>query len=377
MHLVRGIAPTFVASWLVYGTYVSSHVVGYSIFFDSLRATAIVLWALLAVLVPSMVVYWAILLVRGPGTLDPLRAPGPGPFLSDALGFPLYCSHCQQIKPERAFHLSFTGRCVPRYDHYCVWLGAAVGRDNLVPFFNLVRLVAVYSALSVVFSAVALRTMHRRLTNSPSLLLLLIVSLIVNSFAVFMLFGLVVTTAFQIATGRTALDAISVREAATQRRWDLLQKSGDAACLRSRLGRWFAAALFPPPKRFESGLRYVNLPHEDSRAVVCYRVGERPYSCGVGQDLVDAFVHFNQTALIEPHKRYSARKLFLAITSVFVPYLDLFSWHRRPLTDPQSYDAWSDEFAAAFLSSAHKSVADGEFLVPAYVAPAFGPKPLP
>ena len=48
-------------------------------------------------------------------------------------GVPLplkYCVGCGIQRPLRAAHCRKSGRCVYRFDHYCMWLGNAVGRRN-------------------------------------------------------------------------------------------------------------------------------------------------------------------------------------------------------------------------------------------------------
>ncbi|ODQ63938.1 zf-DHHC-domain-containing protein [Nadsonia fulvescens var. elongata DSM 6958] len=48
----------------------------------------------------------------------------------DFQGYPLYCSLCRSLKPPRSHHSSDAGHCVPRMDHYCIWLGAVIGERN-------------------------------------------------------------------------------------------------------------------------------------------------------------------------------------------------------------------------------------------------------
>ncbi|SCV03544.1 LAME_0H11276g1_1 [Lachancea meyersii CBS 8951] len=54
----------------------------------------------------------------------------PRVYQCDPQGYPLWCTACQSIKANRAHHSSTLGYCVPRFDHYCMWIGTVVGRRN-------------------------------------------------------------------------------------------------------------------------------------------------------------------------------------------------------------------------------------------------------
>lgn len=42
-------------------------------------------------------------------------------FVCDSRGFPIWCSICNNWKPDRTHHCSEVGRCVRRMDHFCPW----------------------------------------------------------------------------------------------------------------------------------------------------------------------------------------------------------------------------------------------------------------
>lgn len=345
------------------------HVVGLKLLFLSLlKPAAYVLWVLMTITVPSVYLYWAVLLIKGPGflplpinlpvaspldVLDPLgRSPlsvvAPLAFLCDALGFPIYCSHCQQLKPERAFHLSQTNRCVPRFDHYCLWIGSVVGRDNLVPFYKFLQFSALYSAICIVYVAITIR--HAQ--GNGKLLPHILVALVFNVFFAMFLFGMLITTLNQICHGATTLDMYTMKDARIQKRWDNRNLSANPK---------FFTLMLPPPRRFESGIRYVNIQHENTRLVVSYDVSQYPYSLGARQNLIDAFVYRNRV-----REGFPRGSLLDALVIIIFPYFDLFVGPSPDPADQNRYESWSDEFGTLFLALIREKISLGQYLKPSF-----------
>lgn len=73
-------------------------------------------------------------------------------FACDSHGFPLWCSTCQSVKPDRSHHSAELGRCIPKMDHFCTWMGGIVGLSNYRPFFQFVC----YLTLLLIFVLVSL-----------------------------------------------------------------------------------------------------------------------------------------------------------------------------------------------------------------------------
>lgn len=46
-----------------------------------------------------------------------------------------FCHNCNNWKPERAHHCSVSGKCIAKMDHYCPWLGNAIGCHNIKSFY--------------------------------------------------------------------------------------------------------------------------------------------------------------------------------------------------------------------------------------------------
>ncbi|KAL3912215.1 MAG: hypothetical protein SGPRY_008411, partial [Prymnesium sp.] len=58
-----------------------------------------------------------------------------------------YCDTCHVVRPARASHDRHTDRCVRRFDHYCPFLGNAVGEGNYLWFLLFVVTTFTSSAL--------------------------------------------------------------------------------------------------------------------------------------------------------------------------------------------------------------------------------------
>ena len=55
---------------------------------------------------------------------------------SDFLSANICCHYCRIYKPIRSKHSKTLERCVPTYDHYCVFLENHVGRDNYIYYIS-------------------------------------------------------------------------------------------------------------------------------------------------------------------------------------------------------------------------------------------------
>ena len=62
------------------------------------------------------------------------------------------CSTCGVRKPLRSKHCRFTRRCVARFDHYCPWIGNAVGYRNHPPFLTFLGCSTLAGAIFTAFA---------------------------------------------------------------------------------------------------------------------------------------------------------------------------------------------------------------------------------
>lgn len=78
-------------------------------------------------------------------------------FVSDSHGMPIWCSFCNNWKPDRTRHSQDTGRCTRKFDHFCPWVGGVLGERSLKFFvqFNFYSFLLSAFAMSVLAYFVA------------------------------------------------------------------------------------------------------------------------------------------------------------------------------------------------------------------------------
>lgn len=172
----RFILPIIVLGLLCYGTWAYCHKLCYEQVDKRLRQKSVSVGLICAVCFLDVVVIFIwlqIVILVGPGT-QPHVAPflilpiaseektsntsqntsveydavvPPKCYQSDPHGYPIWCSECQSLKMERTHHSSELGHCIPRFDHYCMWIGTVIGRDNYRLF---VQFAAYFSTLLLI-----------------------------------------------------------------------------------------------------------------------------------------------------------------------------------------------------------------------------------
>lgn len=362
-RLRRAIVPLLVPLTLCYLDYAACYAVGYKVvFLRRLHAAAIAFWVLVGLTQASMFLYWALLLWRGPGDtpqllpLDILGQGGadclplPDVFICDEQGYPYWCTKCQIIKPKRAFHSSDLQRCVPKFDHYCLWIGTAVGRDNFVPFMKFLECFGAYFLVILVTVAATTRHAISRNSLTPHYIVLYV-------FCVFwltMILALFVEQCVFMLANITTVDDLTVKQARTYSRWlDRKQKA------QSRVAAFFVGKV----PRVEPGTRYLNIKHNGARVVVQYHVRDHPYSLGFRRNVINVALNGNRSSNID-----SASRFLSALAVLFVPYVDLFVPSPTRETD-LTYDNCSDEFSPSFMRFMIKKIEAGNFTYALYLPP--------
>ena len=75
-------------------------------------------------------------------------------FVCDQRGLPIWCSECNNWKPDRAHHNQDMGRCTLKMDHFCPWVGGVVGERSYKFFiqFNFYSfLLSAYTMSAIAF----------------------------------------------------------------------------------------------------------------------------------------------------------------------------------------------------------------------------------
>ncbi|CCF59892.1 hypothetical protein KAFR_0I01110 [Kazachstania africana CBS 2517] len=150
---LRCVVPTVFFCLMVYGTWAFIHklCVKQLLGRHNHHAAGIALIVVQSVLFAVISFIWAQILVVGPG-----RQPHIAPFelvstnttsetqptstvpaklyQCDSNGYPRWCSNCEGLKSLRSHHSSVANYCIPRFDHYCIWLGTTIGKDNYKQF---------------------------------------------------------------------------------------------------------------------------------------------------------------------------------------------------------------------------------------------------
>lgn len=360
---IKRIVPLLVICGLAYINYAACYIVGHNeLYRHHLRGAAFVLWILLGILETSLFLYWGLILLRGPAkcpqiqpfdihnTGDPLLLPLPLIFVCDKQGYPFWCGTCQSIKPSRLFHLNDTRYCCLRFDHYCLWIGSSIGRDNQVPF---IKFVCFFDAFFILILACVASTTRLAFKRSKSNLPHYIILYVLCLFWILMTLILLVMQLVYITKNWTTIDEITIRQALKYSRWER----------RMRKRNYKTNFFSPAPPRTELGIRYVNVAHEGRRVVVSYRTKDLAFSQGFQINLINLMLNGNRNDNLVGRED-NASEFMKALLLLLVPYVDIFMCKPR-MTLP-TYDDCSDEFSPFFIDNIKSKIKEQKFELPLY-----------
>lgn len=360
---LKRIVPFLVICGLAYADYATCYVVGYKqLFRRRLQAAAVVLWVFLGIFQASVFLYWLLLIFRGPTKCPPLKpfdlhgskqpglVPLPDVFVSDKQGYPFWCGKCQSIKPIRLFHLNDMNYCCSRFDHYCIWVGTAIGRDNQVAFIKFVQFFDAFFILILAYVALTTKLAFR---ESPDNIPHYIILYVASVFWIIMTLALLAGQVVYISKNWTTLDDLTINEARRYSRWDK----------RMRKRNYRTNFFTPKPPRVEDGKRYINILHGGRRLVVQYSVQELAFSQGFRKNLINLVLNGNVNEdLLQNHMVFS--NFLKALIIVLVPYVDIFVC--APPQRAPEYAFFSDKFSPRFLAKIDNEIEHHNYEVPLY-----------
>lgn len=341
------------------------------------RGVAITLWVLFGFVELCIFVYWIFIVVVGPGRaprIEPFDLYGTsektstteGPpvfFFCDKDGFPFWCTECQSLKAPRTTHLRDMKHCVLRFDHYCVWVGTVIGRDNYRPFLKFVLYVDCLFLMALIFLARYTRLNYDRGTKDINHNY--IVLYIVSFFGLLFVMILTVSNVRYIMHNFTTIDDLNVIQKRRYSRW------------KRRKDRPRCFARMP---RKESGIRYINIQYNDIRAVVEYSIHDRPFSLGFRKNWLNIWLYGSRrTHHVTGAHDYSFTKLFLSCILAIVPFYDLIMFLENIKTTEESeqekyspaqlYHMNCEYVSDAFLESTRRKVEENKYTIPKYFGP--------
>ncbi|KAL3237528.1 palmitoyltransferase PFA5 [Nakaseomyces bracarensis] len=215
------IVPLVILGLIGYGTWAYAQKLCYNRIYKELghRSTCIGLITICCVLDVVLIVIWVETVLVGPGKLPQvppyllIESPSkqnttkaPPSYICDPNGYPVWCSHCEGLKVGRTRHSSRNGYCVPRFDHYCLWIGGAVGYSNyrlflLFAFYFAVLLLIVWITICCYIREIV--TVHHHRLNGN-----LVALLVITGIGWILTWGLFISYVYYMSQNMTSIEVI-------------------------------------------------------------------------------------------------------------------------------------------------------------------------
>lgn len=363
LHTVwaKRVVPIALVFILAYYDFASYYALGYQeIWKHHAHGSALCLWIISGICQFLMMVYWILILILGPGK-SPKVAPFdlfannneltkvPDIFFCDQYGYPYYCSQTQSIALPRTFYSKDLRYNTLKYDHYCVWIGTVVGRDNYVFFCKFIGWFLSFFLVTLVFLVrYTPSNAHRGLNHN------LIPLYVISAFGLLMVGALVAQNIRYISLNMTTLDDITLNQRKRYMRWK--HKHQGTRVKRNKM------------PRVEKGDRYVNVKDSDGiRVVVKYDIEERPFDLGFKCNWINFALNGNRST--PAGRAYTSSELVTAFIVFLVPFSELFV--RKLFIEPtdllERYLHDSDRISESFLEKIMEKVVRKDCYLPSYV----------
>lgn len=318
---VQKIVPVGIVLTMGYLSFASYYSLGYQeIYLHHSPSVAVSLWCLLAIFQALLVIYWTAIVLVGPGRVLPIKpydlygtpgedlSPMPSYFFCDEFGYPIWCSNCRSIKPARANHMKATGTCVPRADHFCIWVGTVIGKDNYILFIKFTMWFLLYFVVTLVYLACFTQSNIARGGDASLMNHNFIVLYIISGFWIIALSALIGSHLYYTLKNMTTIDDLAIKRASRYKR--LKKKPADT--------------LKNPQHNYELGIRFINVAKDNLRLVVQCSVFDLFYNFGPKQNFINTFLYRTSTYFPQDDpKRYGWDKFFLSAMVLVVPLIDL------------------------------------------------------
>ncbi|KAH3666819.1 hypothetical protein OGAPHI_003268 [Ogataea philodendri] len=227
--------------------------------------------------------------IPDPDFIDP-----PQLFLCNSVGLPFWCSNCRSIKTQRAHHSSKLGHCIPKFDHYCLYIGTIIAQNNFTWFLCFVmcfEVLFIYIYVATFANSRSVLNYGSENTLHPAA----IIMVACNGFFSLMLLALNFSFARVFKFNETSVDFLQIGKA-KQYRFKLYSKRKSLRdfLFPTKLNRDQTYA------QFINTQRYVNVEHPDQlniRVVLPLPENQHPFNKGRWENFIDWFRKYDfQTA---------------------------------------------------------------------------------
>lgn len=209
-------------------------------------------------------------------------------FFCDSEGLPFWCSTCKSIKSLRSHHSSWYNTCVPKFDHFCVWIGDLIGYRNnqyYIIFVFSFWLLFLFDVISMICFSSKLHNFGKTHTLHP----VLIIMYIVDCFWFTMITSLVYTTVKHLINNETTMDMLQINKRRKYLRDDAIKKTGTWRVMMQIL-RGYNIDDDSVVTPYE---RYINIQHpvlSNIRLIIRLKQGEKPYKKDIWSNIKDTFL---------------------------------------------------------------------------------------
>lgn len=338
---------------LAYLDFVSCWELGYrEIYCYHSHKVAISLWCLVGITQSLVLWYWGLQVFYGPGECMSIKpydlyderndslTPMPEYFFCDDYGYPNWCLNCQSIKLPRARHMKHLQRCVPKTDHFCLWVGTVLGKRNYVVFIKYLLWFDSFFIIILTYMAIYTRSnISKGAINNN-----FIVGFILGGMWVILILALLGSHLYYISVNMTTLDDVHRKHAKKANRpkiifpWEKPKPKPNPINHKSQAQEQFDHKPSQDPNKL-----FLNVLHNHERLIIETSIHKNIFNHGMKINWINLFL-FNNSIYLHQKQYYSTLNLFKAIIVFLVPIIDIFFKHEPNDIDDNGIPTLSHEF---------------------------------